>query len=56
MKKTETRLRAKRRAAGRGSIDNSTSSGSPETSETYVSLPVVVGNGTIPLKGNEENF
>ncbi|KAF8343383.1 hypothetical protein F5887DRAFT_1159792 [Amanita rubescens] len=38
-------------------IDNSTSStvpGSPATSTTSVSLPAVVGNGTIPFKADED--
>ena len=38
-------------------IDNSTSStvpGSPATSTTSVSLPAAAGNGTIPLKGDED--
>jgi hypothetical protein len=38
-------------------VDNSTSStvpGSSATSTTSASLPAVVGNGTIPLKADEE--
>ena len=37
-------------------IDNSKHSSAwvPATSTTYVPLPAVVGNGTIPLKGDDE--